>query len=33
MAEYLYKATTLNGQTVEGAMEGKEERFIQASTN
>jgi type II secretion system protein F len=28
MAEYLYKATTLNGQTVEGAMDGKDEESI-----
>jgi general secretion pathway protein F len=28
MAEYLYKATTLNGQTVEGAMDGKDEEAI-----
>ena len=28
MAEYLYKATTLNGQTVEGAMDGKDEETI-----
>ena len=28
MAEYLYKATTLAGQTVEGAMEGKDEETV-----
>jgi len=28
MAEYLYKATTLSGQTVEGAMDGKDEEAI-----
>ncbi len=28
MAEYLYKATTLGGQTVEGSMEGKDEESI-----
>jgi type II secretion system protein F len=28
MAEYLYKATTLNGQTVEGSMEGKDEEMV-----
>jgi len=28
MAEYLYKATTLTGQTVEGAMDGKDEEAI-----
>jgi general secretion pathway protein F len=28
MAEYFYKATTLNGQTVEGAMDGKDEETI-----
>jgi general secretion pathway protein F len=28
MAEYLYKATTLSGQTVEGAMDGKDEETI-----
>jgi type II secretion system protein F len=28
MAEYLYKATTLNGQTVEGVMDGKDEEAI-----
>jgi len=28
MAEYLYKATTLSGQTVEGSMEGKDEAAI-----
>jgi len=28
MAEYLYKATTLSGQTVEGSMEGKDEETI-----
>ncbi len=28
MAEYLYKATTLAGQTVEGSMEGKDEATI-----
>jgi general secretion pathway protein F len=28
MAEYLYKATTFNGETVEGAMEGKDEKAI-----
>jgi type II secretion system protein F len=28
MVEYLYKATTLNGQTVEGAMDGKDEEAI-----
>ncbi|MBI5968787.1 MAG: type II secretion system F family protein [Deltaproteobacteria bacterium] len=28
MAEYLYKATTLSGQTVEGSMEGKDERAV-----
>jgi general secretion pathway protein F len=28
MAEYLYKATTLNGQTVEGAMDGKDEEMV-----
>lgn len=28
MAEYLYKATTLSGQTVEGLMEGKDEKSI-----
>ncbi len=28
MTEYLYKATTLNGQTVEGAMDGKDEEAI-----
>jgi len=28
MAEYLYKATTLSGQTVEGAMDGKDEETV-----
>lgn len=28
MVEYLYKATTLSGQTVEGAMDGKDEETI-----
>jgi general secretion pathway protein F len=28
MVEYLYKATTVNGQTVEGAMDGKDEEAI-----
>ena len=28
MPEYLYKATTLSGQTVEGSMEGKDEETI-----
>ncbi len=28
MAEYFYKATTFSGQTVEGLMEGKDERAI-----
>jgi len=28
MGEYLYKATTLGGQTVEGSMEGKDEESI-----
>lgn len=28
MAEYIYKATTLTGQTVEGLMEGKDEKAI-----
>jgi len=28
MVEYLYKATTLSGQTVEGAMDGKDEESI-----
>jgi type II secretion system protein F len=28
MAEYLYKATTLSGQTVEGSMEGKDEEMV-----
>ncbi len=28
MTEYLYKATTLSGQTVEGSMEGKDEATI-----
>jgi type II secretory pathway component PulF len=28
MVEYLYKATTLNGQTVEGAMDGKDEEAV-----
>jgi type II secretion system protein F len=28
MAEYLYKATTLSGETVEGSMEGKDEKTI-----
>ena len=28
MAEYLYKATTLTGQTVEGSMDGKDEETI-----
>lgn len=28
MAEYFYKATTLGGQTVEGAMEGKDEATV-----
>jgi general secretion pathway protein F len=28
MSEFLYKATTLTGQTVEGAMEGKDEETI-----
>ena len=28
MAEYLYKATTLSGQTVEGSMDGKDEETI-----
>jgi general secretion pathway protein F len=28
MAEYLYRATTFNGQTVEGLMEGKDEKAI-----
>lgn len=28
MAEYLYKATTLSGQTVEGSMEGKDEESV-----
>lgn len=28
MAEYLYKATTLNGQTIEGSIEGKDEKMV-----
>jgi len=28
MPEYLYKATTLGGQTVEGSMEGKDEEMV-----
>jgi type II secretion system protein F len=28
MAEYLYKATTLSGETVEGSMEGKDEEIV-----
>src|SRR5512137_1684249 len=28
MAEYLYKATTLSGEPVEGSMEGKDEKTI-----
>jgi len=28
MTEYLYKATTLGGQTVEGSMEGKDEETV-----
>ena len=28
MAEYLYKATTLSGQTVEGSIEGKDEKAV-----
>ena len=28
MSEYLYKATTLSGQTVEGSMEGKDEEMV-----
>ena len=28
MTEYLYKATTLSGQTVEGAMDGKDEEAV-----
>ncbi|MEW6377074.1 MAG: type II secretion system F family protein [Thermodesulfobacteriota bacterium] len=28
MAEFFYKATTLDGQTVEGAMDGKDERAV-----
>ncbi|MBM4331559.1 MAG: type II secretion system F family protein [Deltaproteobacteria bacterium] len=28
MAEFLYKATTLSGQTVEGAIEGKDEKAV-----
>ena len=28
MPEYLYKATTLSGQTVEGSMEGKDEEMV-----
>lgn len=28
MAEYLYKAVTLNGQTVEGSMDGKDEETV-----
>ncbi len=28
MAEYLYKATTTSGQTVEGSMEGKDEAMV-----
>ena len=28
MAEYFYRATTLSGQTVEGAMDGKDEETI-----
>ena len=28
MAEYLYKATTLSGQSVEGSMEGKDEDAV-----
>jgi len=28
MGEYLYKATTLSGQTVEGSMEGKDEKAV-----
>ena len=28
MAEYLYKATTISGQTVEGSMDGKDEEAI-----
>ena len=28
MGEYLYKATTLSGQTVEGSMEGKDEKMV-----
>jgi type II secretion system protein F len=28
MAQYLYKATTLNGESVEGSMEGKDEKTV-----
>ena len=28
MTEYLYKATTLGGQSVEGSMEGKDEETV-----
>ncbi|OGP88480.1 MAG: type II secretion system protein GspF [Deltaproteobacteria bacterium RBG_16_48_10] len=28
MSEYLYKATTISGQTVEGSMEGKDEEMV-----
>jgi len=28
MAEYVYKATTLSGQTVEGSIEGKDEKAV-----
>ena len=28
MAEFLYKATTLSGQTIEGLMDGKDEETI-----
>jgi general secretion pathway protein F len=28
MAEYLYKATTIGGQTVEGSMDGKDEEMV-----
>ncbi len=31
MAEFLYKATTLSGQTVEGSMDGKDEASVLAS--
>ena len=28
MAQYLYKATTLSGESVEGSMDGKDEKTI-----